>query len=96
MIALRGVRNVQEFDLGGDHFHEFRGLFEVRLQWEKKAYSAIAKEDEAVRKFHHAKALIGFQGHRHNYLIETLYECYVARFSWSAWTHCARTARSGR
>src|SRR6267378_1320903 len=26
----------------GDHFHEFRGLFEVRLQWEKKAYSTIA------------------------------------------------------
>src|SRR6266700_7129596 len=25
----------------GDHFHEFRGLFAMRLQWEKKAYSAI-------------------------------------------------------
>ena len=40
----------------GDHFHEFRGLFAMRLQWEKKAYSAIAKEDEAIRKFHHAKS----------------------------------------
>ena len=40
----------------GDHFHEFRGLFDVRLQWEKKAYGAIAKEDEALRKFHHAKS----------------------------------------
>jgi hypothetical protein len=40
----------------GDHFHEFRGLFEVRLQWEKKAYSAIAREDEALRKFQQAKS----------------------------------------
>ena len=37
-----------------DHFHEFQDLFNVRLQWEKKAYGAIAKEDEAIRKFHHA------------------------------------------
>ena len=40
----------------GDHFHEFQGLYDVRLQWEKKAYSALAKEDEAIRKFHHAKS----------------------------------------
>ena len=40
----------------GDHFHEFRGLFDVRLQWEKKAYGTIAKEDEALRKVHHAKS----------------------------------------
>ena len=40
----------------GDHFHEFQGLYDVRLQWEKKAYGAIAKEDEAIRQFHHAKS----------------------------------------
>lgn len=54
---VAGYRDACPDALGvGDHFHEFRGLFEVRLHWEKKAYSAIAKEDEAVRKFHHAKS----------------------------------------
>ena len=28
----------------------------MRPQWERKAYSAIAKEDDAIRKFHHAKS----------------------------------------
>src|SRR5713101_8869160 len=39
-----------------DQFHEFHDLFHLRPQWERKAYSAIAKEDEAARKFHHAKS----------------------------------------
>jgi hypothetical protein len=40
----------------GDQFHEFHDLFHLRAQWERKAYGAIAKEDEAVRKFHQAKS----------------------------------------
>jgi hypothetical protein len=39
-----------------DQFHEFHDLFNLRSQWERKAYGAIAKEDDAVRKFHHAKS----------------------------------------
>src|SRR2546422_7143893 len=39
-----------------DQFHEFHDLFNLRPQWERKAYSTIAKEDEAARKFHHAKS----------------------------------------
>src|SRR5712692_11684384 len=39
-----------------DQFHEFHDLFHLRPQWERKAYSAIAKEDDAIRKFHHAKS----------------------------------------
>jgi len=39
-----------------DQFHEFHDLFNLRPQWERKAYSAIAKEDDAIRKFHHAKS----------------------------------------
>jgi hypothetical protein len=42
--------------LVGDQFHEFHDLFHLRAQWERKAYGAIAKEDEAVRKFHQAKS----------------------------------------
>jgi len=37
-----------------DRFHEFRDLFDRRRQLERKAYAAIAKEDEAARTFHHA------------------------------------------
>jgi len=40
----------------GDQFHEFHDLFHLRAQWERKAYGAIAKEDEAARKFHQAKS----------------------------------------
>jgi hypothetical protein len=39
-----------------DRFHEFRDLFDRRRQLERKAYAAIAKEDEATQTFHHAKS----------------------------------------
>jgi len=39
-----------------DRFHEFRDLFDRRRQLERKAYAAIAKEDEATQIFHHAKS----------------------------------------
>jgi hypothetical protein len=39
-----------------DQFHECHDLFNLRSQWERKAYGAIAKEDEAARKFHQAKS----------------------------------------
>ena len=39
-----------------DRFHEFQALFDRRRQLERKAYAAIAKEDEAVQTFHHAKS----------------------------------------
>jgi hypothetical protein len=38
----------------GDRLHEFRDLFDRRRQLERKAYAAIAKEDEAVHTFHNA------------------------------------------
>jgi len=37
-----------------DRFHEFRDLFDRRRQLERKAYAAIAKEDEAAHTFHNA------------------------------------------
>jgi hypothetical protein len=40
----------------GEQFHAFHDLFHLGPQWERKAYGAIAKEDEAARKFHHAKS----------------------------------------
>jgi len=39
-----------------DRFHEFRDLFDRRRQLERKAYAAIAKEDEATKTFHNAKS----------------------------------------
>ena len=39
-----------------DRFHEFQDLCDRRRQWERKAYAAIAKEDEAARTFHNAKS----------------------------------------
>ena len=39
-----------------DYFHEFHDLFEVRNQWERKAYAAINKEYEAARKFTNARS----------------------------------------
>ena len=39
-----------------DRFHEFQDLFARRHQLERKAYAAIAKEDEAAHTFHHAKS----------------------------------------
>jgi transposase len=39
-----------------DRFHEFQDLFDRRRQLERKAYAAIAKEDEAAQTFHNAKS----------------------------------------
>ena len=39
-----------------DRFHEFQDLFDRRRQLERKAYAAIAKEDEAAHTFHNAKS----------------------------------------
>jgi hypothetical protein len=39
-----------------DRFHEFQALFDRRRQLERKAYAAIAKEDEAAHTFHNAKS----------------------------------------
>ena len=39
-----------------DRFHEFQDLFDRRRQLERKAYAAIAKEDEAAHAFHNAKS----------------------------------------
>ena len=39
-----------------DRFHEFRDLFDRRHQLERKAYAAIATEDEATKTFHNAKS----------------------------------------
>ena len=39
-----------------DYFHEFCDLFEVLHQLERKAYAAIAKEDEVARQFARAKS----------------------------------------
>jgi Transposase len=37
-----------------DRFHEFQDLFDRRRHLERKAYAAIAKEDEAAHTFHNA------------------------------------------
>jgi hypothetical protein len=39
-----------------DYFHEFRDLFELQHQLERKAYAAIAQEYDAAHKFDHAKS----------------------------------------
>src|SRR6202795_1610037 len=39
-----------------DYFHEFRDLFELLHQVERKAYAAIDKEYDAAQKFAHAKS----------------------------------------
>jgi len=39
-----------------DYFHEFRDLFELLQQLERKAYAAIGKEDDAAQKFARAKS----------------------------------------
>jgi hypothetical protein len=39
-----------------DYFHEFRDLFEVLQQWERKAYTAIDKVYDAAQKFDRAKS----------------------------------------
>jgi hypothetical protein len=39
-----------------DRFHEFQDLFDRRRQLERKAYAAIAQEDEAAHTFYRAKS----------------------------------------
>ncbi len=39
-----------------DYFHEFRDLFELQHQLERKAYAAIEREYDAAHKFDHAKS----------------------------------------
>lgn len=39
-----------------DYFHEFRDLFELLQQLERKAYATIDKEYDAAQKFDHAKS----------------------------------------
>ncbi len=39
-----------------DYFHEFRDLFKILYQWERKAYAAIGQEEEAARKFQNAQS----------------------------------------
>ena len=39
-----------------DYFHEFRALFNLLHQWERKAYAALRKEYEAAEKFDKAKS----------------------------------------
>jgi len=39
-----------------DYFHEFRDLFNLLYQLERKAYAAIRQEDEAMKKWDHAKS----------------------------------------
>jgi len=50
-----------------DYFHEFRDLFEVLHQLERKAYAAIAKEDDAARKFAGAKRETNLAKRLHQY-----------------------------
>src|SRR5256886_16279517 len=50
-----------------DYFHEFRDLFAVLHQLERKAYAAIAKEDDAARKFAGAKSETNLAKRLHQY-----------------------------
>jgi len=50
-----------------DYFHEFRDLFKVLHQLERKAYAAIAKEDDAARKFAGAKSAANLAKRLHQY-----------------------------
>src|SRR5947209_1362870 len=50
-----------------DRFHEFQDLFDRRHQLERKAYAAIAKEDEAAHTFHHAKSEANLGKRLHHY-----------------------------
>jgi hypothetical protein len=50
-----------------DYFHEFRDLFEVLHQLERKAYAAIGKEHEAAQKFAHAKGASNLAKRLHQY-----------------------------
>jgi hypothetical protein len=50
-----------------DYFHEFRDLFEVQHQLERKAYTAIAKEYDATQKFARAKSEANLHKRLHHY-----------------------------
>src|SRR5256712_1633367 len=50
-----------------DYFHEFRDLFEVLHQLERKAYAAIGKEDDAAHKFARAKSEANLAKRLHQY-----------------------------
>src|SRR5712691_45619 len=50
-----------------DRFHEFQDLFDRRHQLERKAYAAIAKEDEAAHTFHNAKSEATLHKRLHHY-----------------------------
>ncbi len=55
-----------------DYFHELRDLFALRHQLERKAYAAIAQEDDAARTFATAKSEAHLQKRLHQY--ETAHE----------------------
>jgi hypothetical protein len=50
-----------------DYFHEFQDLFNLLHQLERKAYAAISKEDEAAKKFDHAKSESNLSKRLHQY-----------------------------
>ena len=50
-----------------DYFHEFRDLFEVLHQLERKAYTAIGKEYDAAQKFARAKSASTLEKRLHQY-----------------------------
>src|SRR6266581_455578 len=50
-----------------DRFHEFHDLFDRRRQLERKAYAAIAKEDEAAQTFHNATSEATLHKRLHHY-----------------------------
>ena len=50
-----------------DYFHEFRDLFAVLQQLERKAYTAIEKEYDATQKFARAKSEANLHKRLHHY-----------------------------
>jgi len=50
-----------------DYFHEFRDLFALLYQLERKAYAAIGKEDDAAHKFARAKSEANLAKRLHQY-----------------------------
>ena len=58
------------FETGGwvsDHFHEFRALYQLLHQWERKAYAAMGKEYEAAQKFDQARSESQLEKRLHQY-----------------------------
>ena len=50
-----------------DHFHEFRALYQLLHQWERKAYAAMGKEYEAAQKFDQARSESQLEKRLHQY-----------------------------